>query len=176
MKKKKKGLMDSLTRLGILNPSSDLNTILGLTVDDLLKRRLQSIVYSKHMARTLKQARQMITHEHVFVAGNKITIPSYLVNVEEENLVIFSPDSQFKSEDHPERFVEEVKEVPDNQATKEEEKPKEEKKKVEKKETKSKVEKPKVEEKKVEVPKKEAPKEAETKVEEKKEEKVESNE
>jgi len=171
----KKQLMDKLSSLGIIKQSDDLNTILGLSVKDFLNRRLQSVVFTKKMARSLKQARQMVTHEHVSIAGNKITIPSYLVSIEEEDTVVYAPNSSFKKDDHPERAIEKVKEIPDDAALKdkkEDDKPKKIKKDVkEKKDTLKegdKKEKPK--EEKVEEPKK-----AEEKVEEKKEEKSEES-
>lgn len=147
----KKQLMNKLSSLGLINPSDDLNAILGLSIKDFLNRRLQSVIFNKKMARSLKQARQMVTHEHVSVSGSKITIPSYLVSIEEENFVQYSPDSPFKSENHPERFVETVEEIPDNinAVTKEKKDEKEKATTKENKDEKEKVTKEKSEKKEV---------------------------
>ena len=59
--------------------------VLSLNKEDLLKRRLQSIVVSKNLATTHKQARQLVTHKHITVNGHKINSPSHLTTVEEEN-------------------------------------------------------------------------------------------
>lgn len=147
-----KQLMSKLSSFGLVNPSDDLNAILGLSVKDFLNRRLQSVVFNKKMARSLKQARQMVTHEHISVSGNKITIPSYLVSIEEENFIEHSFDSPFNRNDHPEKFVEAIKEVPDDSALKEKN-IKEDKEKV--KEVKIEKESPKKEEKTKKVSKEE---------------------
>ena len=61
--------------------------VLALTEEDILKRRLQTIVYSKKLATTAKGARQLITHRHILVNGKVVSIPSYLVKVDEENKI-----------------------------------------------------------------------------------------
>jgi len=61
--------------------------ILGLTKEDLLKRRLQSVLVKKGMARTPSHARQLITHKHVLINGNIVNVPSYIVKLSEENKI-----------------------------------------------------------------------------------------
>lgn len=101
----KQQLMNKLTRLGILKADSTLDDVLSLTREDLMERRLQTIVYKKNLATSQKQARQMIVHKHIVVGDKKITSPSYLLSVEEENQVGYSPYSKFQSEGHAEREV-----------------------------------------------------------------------
>ena len=55
-------LLAKCGRLGYLPVGSNLNDILALKDEDVLSRRLQTIVYEKGLASTIKQARQMITH------------------------------------------------------------------------------------------------------------------
>ncbi|MDR0323579.1 MAG: 30S ribosomal protein S4 [Treponema sp.] len=50
----------------------------------LLERRLDNVVYRLRFAASRSQARQLVLHGHVCVNGKKITIPSYLVNPENE--------------------------------------------------------------------------------------------
>jgi small subunit ribosomal protein S4 len=50
----------------------------------LLERRLDNVVYRAGMASSRAQARQLVLHGHVRIAGKKVNIPSYLVNVGEE--------------------------------------------------------------------------------------------
>ena len=61
--------------------------VLALTVDDVLKRRLQSLVLNKGIATQPKQARQLITHKHILINDKVVNIPSYHVDVDEENLI-----------------------------------------------------------------------------------------
>jgi|SRR3989344_7259375 len=98
-----KQLLDKLVRLGLLNKDSTKEKVLDLTNEDIFNRRLQTIVFKKGLARTTKQARQLIVHGHIFVNGKKLNAPSYLVPREEENSIIYSPDSQLNQDMHPER-------------------------------------------------------------------------
>lgn len=77
---------------------------------DILERRLQSVVFRRGLARSMKQARQFITHRHVMINHQEITAPSYLVSLEEENQLEFKDNSALASEDHPER-VSVIKEI-----------------------------------------------------------------
>src|SRR5690625_7353554 len=43
----------------------------------LLESRLDNIVYRLGLARTRKQARQLVNHGHIIVDGNRVDIPSY---------------------------------------------------------------------------------------------------
>lgn len=85
---KAKQLIEKLYKLGILkSKDSTLDDVLGLTVEDILERRLQTIVYRKGFANTPKQARQFIVHGHVFINDRKVVFPSYLVPREEEDKI-----------------------------------------------------------------------------------------
>ncbi len=80
----KKQLLERLYHLGLLKRDSKVEDILNLTLKDILERRLQTLVYKKNIAKTMLQAREFITHEHIAVGNRKITTPSYLVSIEEE--------------------------------------------------------------------------------------------
>jgi small subunit ribosomal protein S4 len=58
--------------------------ITGENLFILLERRLDNVVYRLRFASSRSQARQLVLHGHVLVNGKKITIPSYLVNAEDE--------------------------------------------------------------------------------------------
>ena len=60
---------------------------LALDKEDWLKRRLQTIIFSKKLTTTPKQARQFVSHKHVSIGNQIVNIPSYQVNLEEEPLV-----------------------------------------------------------------------------------------
>ncbi len=80
-------LLKSLSRKGIIGEAATLDDILGLTVENLLDRRLQSMVKNKGLAPTIHKARQIVTHGHIKVRDRVITIPGYLVMSEEEPTV-----------------------------------------------------------------------------------------
>ncbi|MBU3913031.1 MAG: 30S ribosomal protein S4 [Nanoarchaeota archaeon] len=78
-------LIDKLNKIG-LNVGR-IADILALKKEDWLKRRLQSVLIEKNLAKTPKGARQMIAHKHVAISGNIVNIPSYVVPVEEEDKI-----------------------------------------------------------------------------------------
>jgi len=82
---------------------------LTITLKDVLERRLQTLVYKKKLARSIKQARQFITHRHVTVSDKVITSPSYIVTKDDENKIGFSSLSALNSIDHPERALQDKK-------------------------------------------------------------------
>ena len=81
-------LVAKMQKLGLLKGEADLDAILGLTIEDILERRLQSLVHRKGLARSPKQARQLVVHGHIRVGGRRITSPSYLVPVEQEETIV----------------------------------------------------------------------------------------
>jgi small subunit ribosomal protein S4 len=61
--------------------------ILDLKIEDLLNRRLPTIVAKKKLANTIKHARQLIVHKKVLINGKVVNAPSYLVPISEENSI-----------------------------------------------------------------------------------------
>jgi len=86
-------LIQKLNRLGVLGTEAEFDDILQLTVEDVLKRRLQTLVFERGLAKTVYQARQFIVHGHVQIGGKKINAPSYLVKKKEEDLINYTPNS-----------------------------------------------------------------------------------
>lgn len=88
-KEKEKVLIKKLIDLGALNEGVSLDDVLGLTLENLLERRLQTIIFKKGFANSIKQSRQFITHGHVMIYDKRIVYPSYLVSKsDEENIKI----------------------------------------------------------------------------------------
>ena len=58
---------------------SNLDDVLSLNVENILSRRLQTIVYKKGLSNTIKHSRQMIVHGHIKVNNKKVKWPSYIV-------------------------------------------------------------------------------------------------
>lgn len=114
----KQFLLKKLVSLGVIGTGAQLDDVLGLTLRNILDRRLQSIVFKKGFSRTIKQARQFIVHDHVTINGKKITSPSYIVPLAIEESVGFLPNSNLANEEHPERMdVKILKELEDKKAS-----------------------------------------------------------
>ncbi len=77
-------VLSKLQRLGILDDKAKVEDILSLTVKDMLERRLQTRVFRKGLAKTMAQARQLITHGFIAVGDRRINVPSYLVSGKED--------------------------------------------------------------------------------------------
>lgn len=100
-----KQLLERLNRLGILPETAVLDDVLDLTIDDILERRLQSVVFSKGLAKSIFQARQLITHGHVAIDGKRVPTPSYLVLRDEEAKIAYAPTSNLSNASHPLRVA-----------------------------------------------------------------------
>lgn len=96
-------LLKRMNRLGYLSGEATLDDVLGLGVENVLARRLQTVVYLKGYASTPKQARQFIIHGHVAVGGRKVTVPSYSVARDEEETIELNPHSPVADPAHPVR-------------------------------------------------------------------------
>jgi small subunit ribosomal protein S4 len=96
-----KQLLNRLTRLGILPDTAVLDDVLDLALEDLLERRLQTMVFGKGLAKSIYQARQLITHGHIAIAGKRVPSPSYIVLREEEATLAYAPTSNLSKPDHP---------------------------------------------------------------------------
>jgi len=64
-------------------------------VEDVLKRRLQTQVFERGLAKSIYHSRQLIVHGHIQVGGKKVNAPSYLVLKEEEETIAFAANSPF---------------------------------------------------------------------------------
>jgi small subunit ribosomal protein S4 len=96
--KEEEKLKNKLVRLGLLNKTSDISEALNITVREILERRLQTIVFRKGLARTIKQARQLIVHRHIVIGDKVIASPGYLVKVDEEDKIGYNPYSNINKE------------------------------------------------------------------------------
>jgi len=88
-------LMQSLSKIGLVNEDSTLDDVLNLQVTDLLSRRLQTIAQRKLYFKTPYQARQAIVHGHIMIGDSVVTIPSYVVKTDEEAKIHLIPESSF---------------------------------------------------------------------------------
>ena len=93
--KKEPVLIQSLSKIGLVGQDSTLDDVLNLQVNDLLSRRFQTIAQKKLFFKTPYQARQAIVHGHIMIGDRVITIPSYIVKIEEEEKIHLIPESRF---------------------------------------------------------------------------------
>jgi small subunit ribosomal protein S4 len=96
-------MITRLHGLGLVPERATLEDILGLGIQDIMERRLQTVLYRRGMAKSLYQARQLITHGHIAIGGRKVRAPSYMVTREDEAELDYSESSPLNSRDHPTR-------------------------------------------------------------------------
>jgi small subunit ribosomal protein S4 len=94
-------LLGRLKHLGILPETAVLDNVLDLDMESILERRLQTIVQRKGLAKTMYQARQLITHGHIAIGDRKVTSPSFLVPSKEENNILYALTSPLNNPEHP---------------------------------------------------------------------------
>ena len=80
-------LLSKLQKLGLLKESATLDDALSLKTEDLLARRLQTLVWRKGLATTLTQARQFITHGHISVNKRRVDAPGVMIGNEGESAI-----------------------------------------------------------------------------------------
>jgi len=96
-------LLQHLQRYAIVSAGATIDDVLSLTVNHILERRLQTIVYRKGLARSPKQARQLIGHGHIAINGRRVSVPGYMVTRAEEEQIGYYQTSPLTSESNPER-------------------------------------------------------------------------
>ncbi len=99
-------LFNKLKALGLnTNTTAD---VLALKIEDLLERRLPTMVFKKNLAKTPQEARQMVVHKRVLIDNKVIDSPSYLVSVDSENMITLKKKKQkeVKVEEAPKAEVE----------------------------------------------------------------------
>ena len=81
----KKKLFGKLNVLGLnINSIAD---VLALNKEDLLRRRLSSVVKKLGVANTESQARQMVSHKRILINNKVVSSPGYFVRIDEESRI-----------------------------------------------------------------------------------------
>ncbi|MHA2357526.1 MAG: 30S ribosomal protein S4 [Candidatus Heimdallarchaeaceae archaeon] len=117
-------LLSRLSRFGMLQKGSDLDSVLALDVRTVLDRRLQTIVFRKGLASSPYQARQFIAHRHIAINGGVVTSPGMMVTVKDEEELTYAPRSPLNDTHHPAR-PQAPPTIPEFEAEKEKLKPEE---------------------------------------------------
>ncbi len=98
-------LVDKLVRTGVLTTEPLLDHVLDLTLDNVLDRRLQTLIFRKGLACSMHHARQLVTHGHIALDGARVTTPRRIITVGEEDRLMFTQKSALNSESHPARVA-----------------------------------------------------------------------
>jgi len=99
-----KELVGKLARIGVLEaPKPDL--VLDLTLENVLERRLQTIVFRKGMAASMHHARQLVAHGHIALDGARVTTPARLLTVGESDRLAYTGKSALNDQSHPARIA-----------------------------------------------------------------------
>ena len=94
-------LLSHLQRLGLVGDSATLDDILNLKMEDILERRLQTIVMKKDNPKSPHQSRQLVVHGHVSIGDRTINIPGYPVKKEEESKIALQNQFMNPSQNMP---------------------------------------------------------------------------
>lgn len=81
-------LLNYLHKRGLVKESASLDDVLNLKLEDILERRLQTIVMKKGATKSPQQSRQLVVHGHVSIEDRVINIPGYLVRKDEEPYIV----------------------------------------------------------------------------------------
>ena len=92
--RRERNFLEYLGRRGLIDTSASVDDVLELIVENVLDRRLQTVVWKKGLSPTLHTARQMVTHRHIKIGDRVTTIPSYWVSADEEEKVKIKEDSR----------------------------------------------------------------------------------
>jgi len=99
--REKEDLVESLYRRGLLGDGASLDDILQIDVELVLSRRLQSQVYYRGLASSMRQARQLVIHGHIGLGDQKMTVPSYIISRDDENILTYHHTSPLMDASHP---------------------------------------------------------------------------
>lgn len=87
-----------IVKLGLLKENErKLDYILGLSTNQFLERRLQTLVAERKLAQSVHHARVLIRQRHIAVGKQLVNIPSYMVRVSSEQHIQIAPTSVFKT-------------------------------------------------------------------------------
>jgi small subunit ribosomal protein S4 len=98
----RKLMTERLSKIGIVaNKDVTLDSLLDLNPKALLERRLQTLVFKRGLATTIKQARQLITHGFISIDGKRTTKPSYIVEASEEGSIGYYKPIDISKKERP---------------------------------------------------------------------------
>ena len=101
-------LLEKAKSLGLIRENGDIGDVLSLKTEDSLDRRLQTAVERKGYAETVLEARQLVTHGHIYVNGERVDVPGFLLTQEDErNIELRMPEPEDEEAENQEEQEEE---------------------------------------------------------------------
>jgi len=92
--------------------SNAIEDILSLNAKAVLERRLQTLVFRKGLARSMAQARQLVTHGFIAIDGRKVSVPGRLITVDQDKQIsYYKPIEIFSGEDKEIKLKKAMEEV-----------------------------------------------------------------
>ena len=99
--REKTDLVNSLCRQGLLVDGASIDDVLQINVEHMISRRLQSVVYYRGLAPSMRAARNMIVHGHISIGEQKMTVPGYHIRKLEEEDLNYASNSVYNDPNHP---------------------------------------------------------------------------
>ena len=100
-------LLERAHNLGLIKNDGMIEDLLSLDTRDFLNRRIQTAVERKGFADTVKEARQLVVHGHIYVDEQKVSVPGYLLTQDEEKeLELRMPEPEETEEETSEEEAE----------------------------------------------------------------------
>eukprot|EP01120_Amphizonella_sp_Union-15-10_P012059 TRINITY_DN52_c0_g1_i1.p1 TRINITY_DN52_c0_g1~~TRINITY_DN52_c0_g1_i1.p1 ORF type:complete len:195 (+),score=33.45 TRINITY_DN52_c0_g1_i1:98-682(+) len=91
-------LLRRLHRYGILDEEkTQLDYVLGVTIQNFLERRLQTQVYKSSVAKTIHHARVLVKQGHIRVGKQIVNVPSFMVRTDSQKHIDLALSSPFAS-------------------------------------------------------------------------------
>lgn len=112
--KEQKVFFDKLNKIGM--NITGIPDVLALTEKDIFERRLQTFLFKKKLANTVKQARQLIVHKNVLVDSKVVNVPSFVITKDLEDKITLK---EKKVKATPEPIEEEVQEASEEESSEE---------------------------------------------------------
>ncbi len=108
---KQESFFKKLEGMGLIkSKEASIDSVLSISKENLLDRRLQTIVFKLGLAKTIKEARQLIVHKKIKIGDGLVTIPSYIVKLSEESKIKLARKEKVKKETKEEKKEEELNE------------------------------------------------------------------
>merc|ERR1711936_1037956 len=87
-------LMRRMIRYGILDEDKQrLDYVLELKVENVMERRLQTLVFKRGLAKSIHHARVLIRQRHIRVGRQIVNGPSFMVRIESQPRIEFALNS-----------------------------------------------------------------------------------
>merc|ERR1712187_728449 len=91
-----KAILRRMARYALLDENKlQLDYVLDLTTQDILERRLQTLVLKRRLAKSIHQARVLIRQRHILVNKQIVNVPSFMVRADSEKHINYAPNSPF---------------------------------------------------------------------------------